>query len=179
MQKCNICHKLIYSHLLGSGWWLDGPPTRYIDGTTNYCEGHGDDIVEMRALLDKLRHDPDGNIVKPMQGKDQTMENYNLKHNPINTSIEEDDTWYEQRIRILRTAANDWMGLYVNEVLVREGKSLDVASTLVEIISRSIDVQECRVKDSYLDDYGDHCPETWPMQLEQELKKNKTPTSQL
>lgn len=38
MQICKKCKKSIYPPAFSINWCPTTPPTRYIDGTTNYCE---------------------------------------------------------------------------------------------------------------------------------------------
>ena len=104
------------------------------------------------------------------------MNNYNNAQ-PV---IEDDHTWYTDKqltdirhIRILSTGSGDWTGLYVDGKLTREGHNLDVMYAIMDVLGSGADIKNVTIKDNYLDDYSNRCPELWPMELE--LAINKKP----
>jgi len=65
------------------------------------------------------------------------------------------------KIRLLEV--NDWQGLYLNDQLIMEGRSLDLVS-VIEVLLPTANFKRKWLDN--LDEYGWQCPEFWTDELE-------------
>lgn len=68
------------------------------------------------------------------------------------------------KIRVLRSGAGDWEGLYVDGVLKAQGHSLQLRD-VIDFILPGVDFKMIEHPDEYLESYGGHCPEIYPDEL--------------
>ena len=71
-----------------------------------------------------------------------------------------------KKIRFLRSGAGDWVGLYIDGKLVREGHSIS-EEEIASLLLPKIEVKTVYGSE-YLDEYGNRCPDEWDTKLDGE-----------
>jgi len=70
------------------------------------------------------------------------------------------------KIRLLHSGAGDWVGLYIDGELITEGHSIDELS-MINMLLPNADAKSVWGSE-YLEEYGNHCPKNFPIELEPE-----------
>jgi len=70
-----------------------------------------------------------------------------------------------KRVSFLRSGSGDWIGMYIDGKLVREGHSIS-EEEMVELLLPKVVVKTLYGSED-LEEFGNHCPNEWNKQLEE------------